>query len=115
MRIVILADEKQKAGGNDEVIRHLEQAFLLHQEAFSGPLTVDVQYVNSSDYLPPYLPARFKDLFRLVYLRNISLSTRFSGYDLAISLQPDSHCVRHKNHVVYFQHNLKQYYDLFLY
>lgn len=115
MRIVILADGKQKAGGNNEVIRHLEQAFLLHQKAFAESLTIDVQYVNSSDYLPHYLPTRLKDLFRLVYLRNVSLSTRFSEYDLAISLQPDSHCIRHKYHVIYFQHHLKQYYDLFWY
>ena len=115
MRIVILADEKQKVGGNNEVIQHLKQAFSRHPKAFAEPLTIDVEYVNSSDYLPSYLPRRFKDLFRLVYLRNISASAQFSESDLVISLQPDSHCIRQKNHVIYFQHHLKQYYDLFWY
>jgi glycosyltransferase involved in cell wall biosynthesis len=115
MRIMILADEKQKVGGNNEVIQHLKKAFLRHPNMLAEPPTIDVEYVNSDEYLPPYVPRRLKELFRLVFLRNISASTRFSEFDLVISLQPNSHCIRHKNHVIYFQHHLKQYYDLFWY
>jgi glycosyltransferase involved in cell wall biosynthesis len=34
---------------------------------------------------------------------------------MAITLQPDSHCIKHENHIVYFQHHAIQYYDLFWY
>ena len=65
--------------------------------------------------MPKYLPKRWIDLFRIFYLRNISKDDYFKQFDIAITLQPDSHCIKHKNHIIYFQHHLKQYYDLFWY
>lgn len=56
--------------------------------------------------------ARWAHLLRFWHLRSVSRMD-LSGFDLVITLQPDSHCIRHHNHVVYFQHHLKQYYDLF--
>jgi glycosyltransferase involved in cell wall biosynthesis len=134
MRIVIVADDMQKEGGNNEIIKHIKKALLDHaaalllQTSSSAPspslvetekdeaksLQVDVEYIISAQYLPHYLPQKLKYLFRPIYLRNISRETkRFTTANLIITTQPNSHCVRHKNHIVYFQHHLKQYYDLF--
>jgi glycosyltransferase involved in cell wall biosynthesis len=131
LRIVIVADDKQKEGGNNEIIRHLRKALLDHATKLlslaSSPsstisrnhnegesLHVDVKYIISEEYLPHYLPQDLKELFRPIYLRNISRdTTSFMTADLIITTQPNSHCIKHKNHMMYFQHHLKQYYDLF--
>jgi glycosyltransferase involved in cell wall biosynthesis len=132
LRIVIVADDKQKGGGNDEIIKHLrkslsDHAAILLSLASSSPcsttskkqnegksLQVDVEYIISEEYLPRYLPQNLKELFRPLYLRNISRdTTTFTKADLIITTQPNSHCIKHKNHIIYFQHHLKQYYDLF--
>jgi glycosyltransferase involved in cell wall biosynthesis len=133
LRIVIVADDKQKEGGNDEIVKHLRKALSDHATMLlslaSSPTSaisrkqneaksfqVDVQYITSEEYLPHYLPQYLKELFRPFYLRNISRdTTTFMRADLIITTQPNSHCIKHKNHVVYFQHHLKQYYDLFWY
>jgi len=126
----------QKEGGNNEIIKHIKKALLDHATTLllltssSAPspslvqtekdeaksLEVDVEYIISAQYLPHYLPQKLKDLFRPVYLRNISRETkRFTTANLIITTQPNSHCIQHKNHIIYFQHHLKQYYDLFWY
>jgi glycosyltransferase involved in cell wall biosynthesis len=76
---------------------------------------LDIVYLKSAEYLPNHFPHRLKELFRLFYLRNISLENMFDSADLVITTQPNSHCIRHRNHIIYFQHHLKQYYDLFWY
>jgi glycosyltransferase involved in cell wall biosynthesis len=125
----------QKEGGNNEIIKHIKKALSDHATTLllltsSSPssslvptkqneaksLEVDVEYIMGAQYLPHYLPQKFKDLFRPVYLRNISRDTkRFTTADLIITTQPNSHCIQHKNHIIYFQHHLKPYYDLFWY
>ena len=104
MRIVIIADDIVKEGGTKEVIKHIENAVDNHE--------VYIEYVSSEKYLPKYLRSKWKALFRIIYLNRIS-NANFSQFDIAISLQPDSHCIKHRNHIVYFQHHIKQYYDLF--
>jgi glycosyltransferase involved in cell wall biosynthesis len=132
LRIVIVADDKQKEGGNNEIIKHLRKALsdhatmLLSQTSSSSSsaisrkqnegksLQVDVEYIVSKEYVPAYLPQNLKELFRPLYLGNISQdTTTFLTADLIITTQPNSHCIKHKNHIIYFQHHLKQYYDLF--
>lgn len=134
LRIVIVADEVQKEGGNNEIINHMKKALLDHattlmtltstSHSSSSPppsekneaksLQVDIEYVISTQYLPNFMPRKLKDLFRPIYLRNISREKRkFATADLVITTQPNAHCIRHKNHLIYFQHHLKQYYDLF--
>jgi glycosyltransferase involved in cell wall biosynthesis len=124
----------QKEGGNNEIINHMKKALLdnsalimkLTSTSISPPptsliennevksLQVDIDYVMSSQYLPKFLPPKLKDLFRPIYLRNISLESRkFATANLIITTQPNSHCIIHKHHLIYFQHHLKQYYDLF--
>ena len=124
----------QKEGGNNEIINHMKKALLdnsalvmkLTSKPLSSPsaglternevksLQVDIDYVISSEYLPEFLPPKLKDLFRPIYLRNISReSGKFATANLIITTQPNSHCVSHKHHLIYFQHHLKQYYDLF--
>jgi glycosyltransferase involved in cell wall biosynthesis len=133
LRIVIVADDKQKEGGNNEIIKHLRKALSDHaimllsltsspssaisrKQNESKSLQVDVEYINTEKYLPHYLPQNLKELFRPFYLRNISRdTTTFMTADLIITTQPNSHCIKHKNHMIYFQHHLKQYYDLFWY
>jgi glycosyltransferase involved in cell wall biosynthesis len=133
LRIVIVADDRQKEGGNNEIIKHLRKALSDHATTLlsltSSPssaisrkdnegksLQVDVEYISSEEYLPHYLPQNLKELFRPFYLRNISQdTTTFMTADLIITTQPNSHCIKHKNHIIYFQHHLKQYYDLFWY
>ena len=104
MQVLILADERQKEGGNNEIIKHMISALYDHK--------IQVKYIKSEEYLPRYLPRKWKDLFRIFYLARISTAD-FSGFDISITLQPDSHCIRHRNHIIYFQHHIKQYYDLF--
>ena len=104
MRVLILADERQKEGGNNEIIKHMINALYDHK--------IHVKYINIEEYLPRYLPRKWKDLFRIFYLSKISTAD-FSGFDISITLQPNSHCIRHRNHIIYFQHHIKQYYDLF--
>ena len=104
MQVLILADERQKEGGNNEIIKHMISALYDHK--------IQVKYIKSEEYLPSYLPRKWKDLFRIFYLARISTAD-FSGFDISITLQPDSHCIRHRNHIIYFQHHIKQYYDLF--
>jgi len=131
LRIVIVADDKQKEGGNNEIIKHLRKTLSDHAMMLlsltSSPssaisrkrnegesLRVDVEYINSEEYLSHHLPQNLKELFRPFYLRNISRDrTTFMTADLIITTQPNSHCIKHKNHIIYFQHHLKQYYDLF--
>jgi hypothetical protein len=139
VRIVIVADEIQKEGGNNEIISHMKKALLEHATTLllltsSSPyaprfpsltqtekdeaksLQVDIEYIIGPQYLPHYLPQKFKDLFRPIYLRNISRDRkRFGTANLIITTQPNSHCIQHENHIIYFQHHLKQYYDLFWY
>ena len=134
LRIVIVADDMQKEGGNNEIINHMKKALLdqaatlmmLTSTSHSFPSTapsekdeakclqVDVEYIISTQYLPNFIPRKLKDLFRPIYLRNISRETKkFARASLIITTQPNSHCIKHKNHLIYFQHHLKQYYDLF--
>ncbi len=107
MRIVIIADDIVKEGGTKQVIKHMRRAL------DDNDHQLYVEYVNSEKYFPRYLPTKWKDLFRVFYLRRISNADDFSQFDLVITLQPDSHCISHRNHIVYFQHHVKQYYDLF--
>ena len=104
MRVLILADGRKKEGGNNEIINHLINALDGHK--------LLIKYINSEKYLPRYLPRKWKDLFRIFYLAKLS-DADFSEFDIIITLQPDSHCIRHRNHIIYFQHHIKQYYDLF--
>jgi glycosyltransferase involved in cell wall biosynthesis len=104
MKIGVIADGKEQEGGTKEVINHIKRAFQSND--------IVVEYVNEENHLPKTFPIRWKDMFRFFYLRKIS-KIDFSRYDIVITLQPDSHCIKHKNHVVYFQHHKKQYYDLF--
>jgi glycosyltransferase involved in cell wall biosynthesis len=133
VRIVIVADDKQKEGGNNEIINHLRKALsdyatmevsqspspspaTLRERNQSKSIHVDVKYIDIEEYLPRYLPKNLKELFRPIYLRNISRdTTTFMTADLIITTQPNSHCIRHEKHIIYFQHHLKQYYDLFWY
>ena len=107
LKIIILADLKQQQGGTDKVIKHMIKAL----DNSNHEIIVD--YINKEKYLPKYLPKKWISLFRIFYLRNISKDDYFKQFDIAITLQPDSHCIKHKNHIIYFQHHLKQHYDLF--
>ena len=109
MKIIILADSEQKQGGTNEVIKDIIKA--LDNENKKPEIVVN--YINREKYLPEYLPKRLINLFRIFYLHNVSKDNSFAHFDIAITLQPDSHCIRHKNHIIYFQHHVKQYYDLF--
>jgi glycosyltransferase involved in cell wall biosynthesis len=113
LRIIILADYKEKEGGTNEVIKHMIRALTGSNDSSNTQQEIFVEYINREKYLPKYLPRRWKDLFRIFYLNRISNDSYFRQFDIAITLQPDSHCIRHENHVVYFQHHIKQYYDLF--
>jgi glycosyltransferase involved in cell wall biosynthesis len=104
MNIAIIADGKEQEGGTKEVIGHIKSALQDNK--------ISVEYVNEEKYLPKFFPLKWKNMFRFFYLRNIS-KIDLSQYDIAITLQPDSHCAKHRNHIVYFQHHKKQYYDLF--
>ena len=109
MKILIVADSEQKQGGTNEIIKDLIQAV----DNDNHEILVD--YIDREKYLPRYLPKRLIDLFRIFYLRNICNDDDFKEFDIVISLQPDSHCIRHRNHIIYFQHHIKQYYDMFWY
>jgi glycosyltransferase involved in cell wall biosynthesis len=109
LKIIILADKEQKQGGTNQVIKHIINVLRNNNNK------IVVDYINREKYLPKYFPNRWIDLFRIFYLHNISNDEYFKQFDIAITLQPDSHCIRHKNHVIYFQHHNKQYYDLFWY
>jgi glycosyltransferase involved in cell wall biosynthesis len=104
MRVAIVGDDVEKEGGTSQIIKHIIRALDDGQLAF--------EYVNSEIYFPKYIPSKWKVLYRFLYLRRISKAD-FSKFDMVITLQPDSHCIRHRNHIVYFQHHIKQYYDLF--
>jgi glycosyltransferase involved in cell wall biosynthesis len=104
MNIAIIADGKEQEGGTKEVICHIKSALKDNR--------ISVEYVNEEKYLPKFFPVKWKNMFRFFYLRKIS-KIDFSQYDITITLQPDSHCARHRNHIVYFQHHKKEYYDLF--
>jgi glycosyltransferase involved in cell wall biosynthesis len=104
MRIIIIADDRKKEGGTNEVIKHITRALENHQ--------IFVEYLDSEKYFPKFLPKKWKDLFRIFYLTKLSRAD-FSKFDIAITLQPDSHCIKHSNHIIYFQHYIKQYYELF--
>lgn len=108
MKIIILSDKEQKQGGTNQVIKHLINALRDNNK-------IVVDYINREKYLPKYFPKRWIDLFRIFYLHNISNDDYFKQFDIAITLQPDSHCIRHKNHIIYFQHHNKKYYDMFWY
>jgi glycosyltransferase involved in cell wall biosynthesis len=56
---------------------------------------------------------KWKNFYRIFYLRRISKERKFEQFDMVITVQPDSHCIRHRRHLVYFQHHMRQYYDLF--
>jgi glycosyltransferase involved in cell wall biosynthesis len=103
MRVAIVADGTERQGGTNEIISHILKSLDGHD--------VSVHYVRAERYLNRHL-RKWEHLARILYLRNIS-KIDFSNFDVVITLQPDSHCIRHKNHVVYFQHHLKQYYELF--
>jgi glycosyltransferase involved in cell wall biosynthesis len=108
MRIAIIADDIVKEGGTKEVIKHMRRALVDDNDN-----QLSIEYVNSEKYFPRYLPTKWKDLFRIFYLGKISNADDFSQFDVIITLQPDSHCISHRYHIVYFQHHIKQYYDLF--
>lgn len=109
MRILILSDLKQMQGGTNEVIKNIINVLDKNKH------DIVVDNLDREKYLPKYLPKRWIDLFRIFYLRNISKDDYFQQFDLAITLHPDSHCIKHTNHIIYFQHHHKQYYDLFWY
>jgi glycosyltransferase involved in cell wall biosynthesis len=109
LRIIILSDLKQKQGGTNEVIKNIVNA--LNKQ--DNEIVVD--YIEREKYLPKYLPKKWIDLFRIFYLHNIAKDNYFTQFDIAITLHPDSHCIKHTNHIIYFQHHIKQYYDLFWY
>lgn len=111
LRIIILADYKENEGGTNEVIKHIMRA--LNSRNSNSHQEIIVEYINREKYLPKYFPRRWIDLFRIFYLNRIYNDGYFRQFDIAITLHPDSHCIRHENHIVYFQHHVKQYYDLF--
>jgi len=96
-------------GGTNEVIKNIMNVLNRNKH------DIVVDHLDREKYLPNYLPKRWIDLFRIFYLRNISKDDYFKQFDLVITLHPDSHCIKHTNHIIYFQHHLKQYYDLFWY
>ena len=107
MRIIILSDLKQKQGGTNEIIKNIINALGKSNHE------IVVDYIDREKYMPKYLPKRWIDLFRIFYLHRITKDNYFNQFDIAITLHPDSHCIKHKNHIIYFQHHIKQYYDLF--
>ena len=107
MRIIILSDLKQKQGGTNEVIKNIINIFNKNKHE------IVVDYIDREKYFPKCLPKRWIDLFRIFYLYNLSKDDYFNQFDIAITLHPDSHCIKHTNHIIYFQHHIKQYYDLF--
>ena len=109
LRIIILSDLKQKQGGTNEIIKSIINAL----DKNNHEIVVD--YIDREKYLPKGLPKRWIDLFRIFYLHQISKDNYFNQFDIAITLHPDSHCINHTNHIIYFQHHIKQYYDLFWY
>jgi glycosyltransferase involved in cell wall biosynthesis len=109
LKIIILSDLKQKQGGTNEVIKNIVNA--LNKKDHE----IVVDYIEREKYLPKYLPKKWIDLFRIFYLHNIAKDKYFTQFDIAITLHPDSHCIKHTNHIIYFQHHIKQYYDLFWY
>jgi glycosyltransferase involved in cell wall biosynthesis len=109
LKIIILADSKEEQGGTNKVIKHIIKAL----DNTNNEIIVD--YINKEKYMPKYLPKRWLSLYRIFYLRNISNDDYFKQFDIAITLQPDSHCIKHKNHIIYFQHHLRTFYDLFWY
>src|SRR5215208_3014092 len=109
LRIIILSDLKQKQGGTNEIIKNIINAL----DKSNHEIVVD--YIDREKYLPKCLPKRWIDLFRIFYLHRISKDNYFNQFDIAITLHPDSHCINHTNHIIYFQHHIKQYYDLFWY
>jgi glycosyltransferase involved in cell wall biosynthesis len=109
LKILILSDLKQIQGGTNEVIKNIINVLNKNHH------NIVVDHLAREKYLPKYLPKRWIDLFRIFYLHNISKDDYFKQFDLVITLHPDSHCIKHTNHIIYFQHHLKQYYDLFWY
>ena len=109
LKIIILADSKEEQGGTNKVITHMIKAL----DNTTNEIIVD--YINKEKYMPKFLPKRWLSLYRIFYLRNISNDDYFKQFDIAITLQPDSHCITHKNHIIYFQHHLRTFYDLFWY
>lgn len=109
LKIIIIADSKEEQGGTNKVIKHIIKAL----DNTNNEIIVD--YINKEKYMPKYLPKRWLSLYRIFYLRNISHDDYFKQFDIAITLQPDSHCIKHKNHIIYFQHHLRTFYDLFWY
>lgn len=104
MRIAIIADRYGgEQGGNSKVMSHIASGLADHD--------VHMIYILPDRYLPSYL-RKWEHLFRVWYLHKVS-KTDVSSFDMIITLQPDSHCIRHSNHIIYFQHHLKQYYDLY--
>ncbi len=91
MNIAIIADGKEQKGGTLEIIHHIKSALKDNK--------ISVEYVNEEKYLPKIFPLKWKNLFRFFYLRKIS-RIDLSQYDIIITLQPDSHCARHRNHIV---------------
>lgn len=101
--MAIIADGQEKKGGTFEVMSHMAASLYGHD--------IHAIYISSEKFLPRYL-RKWEHVFRIWYLHKVS-KIDFSDFDLIISMQPDAHCIKHTNHIVYFQHHLKQYYDLY--
>jgi glycosyltransferase involved in cell wall biosynthesis len=106
MRIAIISDQQVKQGGTSEIIKHMDKALSpVHQ--------ITARYLNREEYMPRLFPKRWESIYRILFLRLVSKDRQFDRFDMIITLQPDSHCIKHRNHIVYFQHHMRQYYDLF--
>ena len=106
MSVAIISDGVPEEGGNNEVIKHLVKSL--------SEYNVRVEYIRFENFYPKSLPIRGKEFLRFVYLLRLARAD-YGQYDLIITLQPDSHHIRHRRHIVYFQHHLRQYYNLFGY
>lgn len=104
MSIAIISDEGPEEGGNNEVIKHLVKSL--------SEYDVRVEYIRVENFYPKSIPIRWKELLRFAYLVRLARAD-YGRYDLIITLQPNSHYIRHRRHFVYFQHHMRQYYNLF--
>ena len=76
MKIVIIADGKEQEGSTKEVISHIKRTLRNND--------ILVKYINEENYLPKIFPIKWKDIFRLFYLRKIS-NIDLSAYDIVVT------------------------------
>ena len=106
MKIVIITDRQVEQGGTNEITKHIVKALSPNHD-------ITIRSLIPDQYMPKLFPKKWQSIYRILYLRRISKERQFDQYDMIITLQPDSHCIKHRNHLVYFQHHMRQYYDLF--